>query len=369
MSQYTDNILQNFPKLSFCSILDKSDDASSRNVLKPLLDQPALKPWFNWFLNTQEPLDWIRTKFPDQQELIVQKIGESQYLIIVNEVENPALLINFIRKVDFHSDNITTEKTIEPTQEMPQKEVLPVSDPKLQEAVRIQRMIIPKLEEIKKSFKQFFVVHQQQDLIGGDFYWYKTIDNCVLLALVDCTGHSVEGAMTSMVCNSLLNQSMNTFNPESPKEFVYSFYDQLNTYNAVTEDAFDYGIGAEIGLFTFNFEKKKISFTSTGIAAYVRTKQSIEFIKSKKAIDATRIHKWIDTQYFDMQEVTGIYSFTDGLVDQFDALDKQKLGRKGVLRMIEQESEFNAEYYKGEIQKWKGNNMQYDDITLLGMAI
>ena len=37
--------------------------------------------------------------------------------------------------------------------------------------------------------------------------------------------------------------------------------------------------------------------------------------------------------------------------------------------MIEDEENFDAEYYLSEINKWKGDNIQYDDITLVGIAM
>ena len=143
----------------------------------------------------------------------------------------------------------------------------------------------------------------------------------------------------------------------------------LVDYNEKAKSSIDYGIGAEIGLFFFNESDQHIKFCSTGISAYLRKKDGIELLKARKIMDYTTIEKAISVFDIDRGEVIELYSFTDGLTDQFDANDAKKLGYRGVKRMIEQEQKFDSNYYKGEIEKWKGINMQYDDITLVGMAI
>ena len=41
--------------------------------------------------------------------------------------------------------------------------------------------------------------------MGGDFYWLRRFDDGFLLAVVDCTGHGVPGALMTMAVHSMLN--------------------------------------------------------------------------------------------------------------------------------------------------------------------
>ncbi|MFY0601858.1 MAG: SpoIIE family protein phosphatase [Cyclobacteriaceae bacterium] len=364
-------VLENFPKLSYCDVINKSDRNGSKIALEPLSGKEEIEKWIDWLYKTSDSFELLRIKLSTQKELIFSKVDADHYLVIHNENENVAILLSFLndvhkgRVVDFNSDTkkaITTEESSEP------KETSQL-DLKMMDALRIQKMIIPRDAEIQKKFKKFFVVHQQQDMVGGDFYWFQETPNGALVSLVDCTGHSLEGAMASMVCNSLLNQAYSNFDSSDVTSFVSDFYGQFNSYNDTTKETLDYGIGAELAVFYFDYDKKEIKFVSTGISAFLRKKEGVELLKARKVMDYSKVSETISQTVLDMKDVLGLYTFTDGLTDQYDSKDQKKLGYKGVKKMIESESDFCSEYYLNEISKWKGENMQYDDITLLGLAI
>lgn len=351
-----------FPGLSYCEMVRQSMEAHQF----PKTDALArvLEPWINWFLKT-EPFDRIRVRIQHNQDLIIYKLDDQNYLFILNEKEPLPLLISFLEKV---RTSKPTPASI-PSEPQPEK---PLShlDLKILDAVRIQKMIIPREEDIRKSFKKFFVVHQQQDLVGGDFYWYRQFKDSSILALVDCTGHSIEGAMSSMVCNSLLNQAMSDFDPTNLTTFVNSFYAHLKANNGDKKAELDYGIGAELAVFSFNTTTNDIRFVSTGVrAALKKTSGEIEFLRAKKLLEISDAHAELKQLVIPVNEISSLYVFTDGLTDQFDSSDKKKLGRKGLKKIIEQERSFDSSYYSEEINKWRGSNHQYDDITLLGMVI
>ncbi|WP_421877105.1 PP2C family protein-serine/threonine phosphatase [Marinoscillum sp.] len=358
MSQLVQIIKDNFQELESCLVIQKdhfSTDEIDKNDL--------VSPWLSWINKTNIEMETLNIELIDESQLLIKCISSSSFLVVHNKSENKTLLYNFILSLDDYKENAPVlEESISRHEEI-------LNDPKMLDAVRIQKLIIPNIEDIKKEFKNFFVVYQQQDLVGGDFYWYAKKDDTVLFAIVDCTGHSVEGAMTSMVCNSLLNQSLDVFQGENPDAVLMKFYSQLSKYNKTTSDILDYGIGAEIGLFAFNHSRSQITFCSTGISAFIRKTDGMELLKSKKAIQYDNMADSISQTTFEMDGVTGIYGFTDGLTDQFDSNDRKKLGRRGVLQMIEREENFDAKYYMNEINKWKGDNIQYDDITFVGIAI
>lgn len=357
MSHLVQLIKDNFSDLQFCLVYQKGQSS-----IDDLDEIDLVGPWINWALKTSTEFEILNIELNDSSQLLIKSISASSFLVLHNRTENATLLYNFILSLDDYKEKAPTVE-----EHIAHHQVL--NDPKMLDAVRIQKLIIPKTEDIKKEFKNFFVVHEQQDVVGGDFYWYARKGDSVLFAIVDCTGHSVEGAMTSMVCNSLLNQSLDVFEGDNLSSVLLKFYDQLSKYNGTTSDILDYGIGAEIGLFSFNYSSSKITYCSTGISAFIRKTTGLEYLKTKKVIQYENIVDSISQTTFNMDDVVGIYGFTDGLSDQFDSEDRKKLGRKGVLEMIEGEENFDANYYLSAINKWKGDNIQYDDITLVGIAI
>ncbi len=363
MDQISSLILDQFPDLEYCEILERTDFenhiASNKRQLSP-----EIVDWFDWMGKTNLDMDQFRVQLRDKSGLIFKQVNDSQFLVILNQQESLPMLLTFLRGFNYlqessqgSEEEITTSPATKSDAEL-----------KMMDAQRIQQLIIPSLSDMQSSFKGVFVVHQQQDLVGGDFYWYQKVGDCVLLALVDCTGHSVEGAMTSMVCNSLLNQALVAFDPNQVSDFVKHFCGQLEQYNQTTQDMFNYGIGAELGVFCFNHSSNEFRFASTGISAFLKSNSSLELLKAKKIMQPSQLERLQDIVY-PMDELEGVYGFTDGLTDQFNALDDKKLGYRGVKEMISNEESFNSNYYQKALSAWKGDNIQYDDITMIGIAV
>ncbi|MBL4705233.1 MAG: tetratricopeptide repeat protein, partial [Flavobacteriales bacterium] len=78
-------------------------------------------------------------------------------------------------------------------------------------AERIQKAILPTESIFNAHIKDGFVYYKPKDIVAGDFYWLETIDEYTFLAVADCTGHGVPGALVSVVCNNALNRSTREF--------------------------------------------------------------------------------------------------------------------------------------------------------------
>jgi len=372
MTSILDEIDSNFPDLILSIMLDYSNPDKNNDLLTDVYSEYAgFENWISWFYQNTELFQTLRIRLENKVELLFKNISSNKYLVILNKVENITLLINHLDRIPNVSQSSDSQNEIDQTDKGNNEKVSHKDeiDDKIKDALRIQSLIMPDDNAISTNFKKFFAVHKQQDVVGGDFYWYKKDKNGILLAVIDCTGHSVEGAMTSMVCNSILNQVYSNFDSNKPENFVSAFYEHIENYNKKIKNSMDYGIGAEIGLIYNNDKSEVIKFISTGIAAFLRRNKEIELLKPKKIMDYENADSRISVFDIHKKNLTDLFLFTDGLTDMFDSEDAKKLGYKGIKRMIENESSFDSNYYLDEILKWKGVNMQYDDITLLGIAI
>lgn len=73
-------------------------------------------------------------------------------------------------------------------------------------ASRIQRSLLPHKNAINASLGENAIVWQPKDVVGGDFYWQKTIGDRDFLMVMDCTGHGVPGAFMTLIATSTLEQ-------------------------------------------------------------------------------------------------------------------------------------------------------------------
>ena len=73
-------------------------------------------------------------------------------------------------------------------------------------ASRIQRSLLPDQDRLRKALSDMAIVWQPKDVVGGDFYWHKTIGDREFIVIMDCTGHGVPGAFMTLVATSVLEQ-------------------------------------------------------------------------------------------------------------------------------------------------------------------
>ena len=65
--------------------------------------------------------------------------------------------------------------------------------------------LLPVTLSLSHTFESF-VLFRPKDIVSGDFYWTAKIDNILIVAVADCTGHGVPGAFMSMLGISFLNE-------------------------------------------------------------------------------------------------------------------------------------------------------------------
>ncbi len=87
-------------------------------------------------------------------------------------------------------------------------------------AKRIQSAILPPISLVQSYLPECFVLYQPKDIVAGDFYWIEKSENKILLAVADCTGHGVPGAMISVICNNALNRAVREYGLTDPGEIL-----------------------------------------------------------------------------------------------------------------------------------------------------
>ena len=73
-------------------------------------------------------------------------------------------------------------------------------------AKRIQEAVLPVSIQSRTVLGEHFILFRPKDIVSGDFYWVAKIENTLIVAVADCTGHGVPGAFMSMLGISFLNE-------------------------------------------------------------------------------------------------------------------------------------------------------------------
>jgi len=77
----------------------------------------------------------------------------------------------------------------------------------------IQEAILPDQHYLDKILNEYFILHLPRDIVSGDFYFCTKIENFVIVAAGDCTGHGVPGALMSIMGASFLNDILSGRGP------------------------------------------------------------------------------------------------------------------------------------------------------------
>jgi len=241
----------------------------------------------------------------------------------------------------------------------------------------IQQSILPKINDYDKYFKDHFIIWKPRDVVGGDFYWMKEIDDTLLIAVVDCTGHGVPGALMTMTANAALNRVVDTEDIKNPSRI-------LNKLNIVLKEALHKDNenrnikrddGLDISLCSVDKKANKLFFAGAKMSLYYTEddkivhlkgdRQSIGYQRSKEDFEFTNHEIKLKDRNF--------YITTDGYLDQNGGSEDKRYGRKRFIKLLKnnQEKDLSAQgkIYKKELQQFMVNYEQRDDITLLGFQI
>jgi len=243
-------------------------------------------------------------------------------------------------------------------------------------ANRIQNAILPDGSELAHCFRDCTVVYLPKDIISGDFYWSHRNGDVTFVAVVDCTGHGVPGALMSMIGNNLLNQVIIEHGHSDPAVILSEMDKGLDrllkrdrTVNYIN-DGMDMSLCAidhAAGTLTFAGAQQSALFLSAGTPSELpSTKLTIGGISTteQKVFIATNVA---------FAPGDRLYLMTDGFQDQFGGDKGKKYYRKNLIRLIgslqPKKLSEHGRILTEEFQKWKGGEMQMDDVTIIGVEL
>jgi serine phosphatase RsbU (regulator of sigma subunit) len=213
-------------------------------------------------------------------------------------------------------------------------------------------------------------------VVGGDIFWQspKRADGMFWVALVDCTGHGVPGAMVSMLVASALNRLWETHNDLNPGEVLGKLGDLVrqalnqDSEDAKSNDGFDSAIvriepasgvvnyaGARIGLFVVPREHEPVL--------------RINGFKMALGYKGTEPHAPLPNTELKIHDVAAMVMATDGVFDQPGGANGRAFGPTRLADFLaahrnDSASEL-ARKLQSEMTHWRGDQSRRDDLSAL----
>ena len=246
----------------------------------------------------------------------------------------------------------------------------------LEYARTIQETMLPQAEEMSSFLSECMVFNKPRDIVSGDFYWFHQLDkDCALLAVVDCTGHGVPGALMSIMGHSYLNELVVENGLRSPAEILERLNDKIKLTFGEKGKNKDGTDGMDVGICLIDKANGVIKFAGARRPLTIVGTNGVEHVKgTRRGIGEHYLSTQVpfEETLLKIDEGVSYYLCTDGLQDQFGGPESKKLMRKRVQRWfvdLHCITKCNRSSKLEELlSDWKKDNPQIDDICVLGFA-
>lgn len=239
-------------------------------------------------------------------------------------------------------------------------------------AKHIQDAILPPQELISEKLPNSFVLYKPKDIVAGDFYWLEEVRDTLLIAVGDCTGHGVPGAMVSVVCSNALNRAVKEFHLVDTGKILDKVTDLvIETFQKSSSDVKD---GMDISLLSINKTTKELYWSGANNPLWYFVDSDFKKISA----DKQPIGKYDHRQTFTTHTIEYVpnsmfYLFTDGFADQFGGPKNKKYKYSQLQELIStflhEEPMIQLEKLEVAFENWRGQQEQVDDICIIGIKI
>ena len=241
----------------------------------------------------------------------------------------------------------------------------------------IQGSILPRNESFDRLFSDWLTIYKPCDIVGGDLYWLREINGRLLLAVIDCTGHGVPGAIMTMTVNSVLNHVVDTISADDPARILKELNRVLQeTLHFRRDDKSMVDAGLDIILCCIDPTTRSMICAGAGLSLYLLTDGTVTEIKGERqgiGYSTSNPDSVYTNHVRDLGAATTCYATTDGFFDESGGEKGFGFGRQRFKDMIRKYAHYplqkQKEYFVQTLDEWRGTRKQRDDITAIGFRI
>jgi len=243
-------------------------------------------------------------------------------------------------------------------------------------AQRIQHALLKSEENISNNHPEHFIFFKPKDILSGDFYWALKKENYWYVAVADCTGHGVPGAMLTMLGSSFLNEINQGMELLSPAEILDRLRDKITQELSQFGGEGESKDGMDISLIRIDLKTLKAEWAGANNPLWVLKSGEQEIIEIKG--DRQPIGYFEYAQPFQNNQVQLgkgdiFYLFSDGFADQFGGEAGKKFKYKSFKKLLISLQERPIGFHKKELENhftsWMGDYQQVDDVCIMGVRL
>ncbi len=257
-------------------------------------------------------------------------------------------------------------------------------------AQKIQQAVLPSEQVAEDILLEHFIFYRPRDIVSGDFYWMKKLNNFIAVVAADCTGHGVPGAFMSMLGSSFLNEIVTRRSLDSAAQILNRLRAKVKKSLHQEGKEGEQKDGMDIALLIIDNETLELQYSGAYNPLYIiRPKTGVNILDENIDIDSRYelIHLKADRQpigihlaekeftnhKFQLANGDSLYSFSDGFVDQFGGETGEKFKTKRFKELLMSVQGKSMQEQKTALEqafvKWKRDLAQIDDVLVMGIKV
>lgn len=242
-------------------------------------------------------------------------------------------------------------------------------------ARRIQQAILPEKEVEDELLKHGFVLYKPKHIVSGDFYWLHKSENEIFIAVIDCTGHGVPGALLTMLAHNAINKAVIEKGLTDPTSILDEMNEEVKSSLKQNQNT-EIRDSMEVGFVRFNSLTNQLQFAGANTSLTYLQNKELKFANGGKcsvgSVQEGEIALPV-THTIDLKKGDSFYLYSDGFADQFGGPKGKKYKYKQLEEFLLLNSSKPVEEQKRLLgiafEQWKGNLEQVDDVTVIGYSL
>ena len=243
-------------------------------------------------------------------------------------------------------------------------------------ASRLQRSQLPRPLRIDGRFTSFATIWEPRDTIGGDLYWLSSSQQSgpFVLAVADCTGHGVPGAMLSLLVSNSLERIYANDTSEDPAKALMSLDHYVRTGLNQDRSDSESDDGCDAAILRIHREQQTVEFAGAKLGLFHVSAQGVvtRYQASRCSLGyQSRIEDKdkpkVQTIAYQAGDTFAIV--TDGLTDQIGGpgVIKKSYGYKRIENILKTNCLRSAQEIANAIHAdyalWQDTQRRRDDVT------
>lgn len=252
-------------------------------------------------------------------------------------------------------------------------------------ASRLQRGQLPRAIRLENRFDSFATLWEPRDTIGGDLWWVSSSQRPgpYILAVADCTGHGVPGAMLSLLVSNSLERIYAHGTHEDPATALISLDHYVRT--GLNQDAADSqsNDGCDAVVLRIDRQQQTIEFAGAKIGLFQMSREGVVTRHRVARCSLGYVERIADADRPTLTQLRYergdlFVIVTDGLTDQIGEMGENNRGKTsyGYRRLASLlQSHVGADaptvlrHLQEDFSQWQGRQARRDDVTAVVFSL